>query len=129
MLRILQIPQHHNTKIVSLKGYLKSKLEVHISNWYFCNLVNIEGCLYIMHLLQSFLFHFCENLPLPTLLSPLTVTLFRLFLFLFFLLFLFFTVTSLIVIETEIEISLYGSYSSNVLPLLSLHAFHVKHQV
>ena len=32
-------------------------------------------------------------------------------------------------IETEIEISLYGSYSSNVLPFLSLHAFHVKHQV
>ena len=54
-------------------------------------------------------------------------TLFRLFLFLFLLLFLFFTVTSLI--ETEIEISLYGSYSSNVLPFLSLHAFHVKHQV
>ena len=39
-------------------------------------------------------------------------TLFRLFLLLFLLLFLFFTVTSLI--ETEIEISLYGSYSSNV---------------
>ena len=56
-----------------------------------------------------------------------TRTLFRLFLFLFLLLFLFFTVTSLI--ETEIEISLYGSYSSNVLPFLSLHAFHVKHQV
>ena len=54
-------------------------------------------------------------------------TLFRLFLFLFLLLFLFFTVTSLI--ETEIEISLYGSYSSNVLPFLSLHVFHVKHQV
>lgn len=33
------------------------------------------------------------------------------------------------ILQTEIEISLYGSYSSNVLPFLSLHASHVKHQM
>ena len=82
-----------------------------------------EGSLNFFSLFFSFFFYYQNSF------SSLSFsrTLFRLFLFLFLLLFLFFTVTSLI--ETEIEISLYGSYSSNVLPFLSLHAFHVKHQV
>ena len=83
----------------------------------------LSGSLNFFSLFFSFFFYYQNSF------SSLSFsrTLFCLFLFLFLLLFLFFTVTSLI--ETEIEISLYGSYSSNVLPFLSLHAFHVKHQV